>query len=270
MARSATTSSKTSNYLGIASPLTRLHPNTKVAGVFLLGIGSALAPLPFLPYAVLLVMFAAAIVGGFFRRYIALILAFAIPITIMLTFIHGLYSPKNRTVIADLGFAQLGSEGLVYAFDLIGVLLVFLSAFYIMTATTYPGKIATGMQQIGISPKISYLVLASLNVAPQIQRRISVIREAQESRGVETTGTALVRVRAFLPLLGPVIMGSLVDVQERGMALSTRAFGAQGVTATTFVQAPWHRRDSAWLVVFSAFFLVMAVWFAVALIRGGL
>ncbi len=35
------------------------------------------------------------------------------------------------------------------------------------------------------------------------------------------------RIRALVPLIGPVVLGSLVDVRERTFALEARGFGAR-------------------------------------------
>jgi len=35
------------------------------------------------------------------------------------------------------------------------------------------------------------------------------------------------RIRALVPLVGPVLLGSLVDVRERTLALEARGFGAR-------------------------------------------
>ena len=65
-----------------------------------------------------------------------MIFGFGIPITVMLMFIQGCYSPKNETVIFDLGFAKFCEEGALYALKIITTLLVFLGTFYIMNKTT--------------------------------------------------------------------------------------------------------------------------------------
>lgn len=106
----------------------------------------------------------------------------------MLMFIQGLYSPKNVTIIGDFGFAALGLEGTLYALKIVGTLLTFLSTFYLMTTTTYTGKLVAALTASGMNPKVGYLILARLNVVPQMQRRMSVIQEAQNARGVEPSG----------------------------------------------------------------------------------
>ena len=52
-----------------------------------------------------------------------------------------------------------------------------------------------------------------------------MIADAQRSRGMETEGNMLVRIKAFLPLISPVVMSSLINTRERAIALEVRGFG---------------------------------------------
>ena len=54
------------------------------------------------------------------------------------------------------------------------------------------------------------------------------ITDAQRSRGMETEGNLLVRIKAFLPLISPVVMSALTATRERAIALEVRGFGAKG------------------------------------------
>ena len=58
--------------------------------------------------------------------------------------------------------------------------------------------------------------------------RASVIQSAQRARGLDTEGSFRARVRGVLPLVGPVILSSLTEVEERSLALEVRAFGRPG------------------------------------------
>jgi energy-coupling factor transport system permease protein len=51
------------------------------------------------------------------------------------------------------------------------------------------------------------------------------IQQAQRARGLETEGSLLRRSRAYLPLMLPLVLSSLVATQERAMALEVRGFG---------------------------------------------
>ena len=122
---------------------------------------------------------------------------------------------------------------MLYAAKVVVSLLVFLGSFYIMNKTTYVGAMVSALTSGGLSAKVGYLVLASLNVVPQMQRRMAVIQEAQSARGLDASGGVIARIKAYIPLLGPVVMSSLTDAQERGMTLETRGFGITGVKQTS-------------------------------------
>jgi energy-coupling factor transport system permease protein len=256
-------SKKASGYIPMDSPIDRLHPMVKIYGILCLGIGAAVFPSFVLAYVLVVFLFFIGAKAKLLKKFAKFVIGFAVPITVMLMFIQGLYSPKNVTFIADFGFAKLGLEGILYTFKLVGTLLVFLGGFFLMTTTTYPGKLVAALQDSGMSPHGGYLILASLNVVPQIQRRISIIQEAQTARGVEVDGSLGVRVKAFIPIIGPVVMSSLVDVQERGMTLETRGFGVKGVKPSSYVEliiTPTEKKVKSALVVF----LVLCVLAAIA------
>lgn len=234
-----------------------LNPMTKILAVFSLGLGTLIFPNSWLGLFVILGLFGVAAAAKLFKEFVKIMFGFGIPITVMLIFIQGCYSPKNVTFIADLGFARLGLEGILYALKVVSTLLVFLGTFYIMNKTTYTGKLVAALTNSGLPPKAGYLVLASLNVVPQMQRRMSIIQEAQSARGVETAGGMLARIKAYIPLLGPVVMSSLTDAQERGMTLETRGFGITGVKQTTYVEVKKTGLDKVLNILLILFFVVV-------------
>jgi energy-coupling factor transport system permease protein len=58
--------------------------------------------------------------------------------------------------------------------------------------------------------------------------RANTITAAQRGRGLDTEGSVLRRVRGIVPIVGPTILGSISEVEERTMALEARAFGRPG------------------------------------------
>lgn len=236
-----------------------INPVVKIWGVFCLGLSALIFPNCYLGFGITVVLFVIAYLSKIFKSFSKIVIGFGIPITVMLLFIQGLYSPKNVTIIADLGFAQLGLEGVMYALKIVSTLLVFLGSFYIMNTTTYTGKLVAGLTSTGMNSKIGYLVLASLNVVPQMQRRMQVIQEAQNARGVELGGSLISRIKAYIPLLGPVVLSSLTDAQERGMTLETRGFGHTGIKQTSYVDVPYTRTDKIIKYGMICFLLVIIV-----------
>ncbi len=58
--------------------------------------------------------------------------------------------------------------------------------------------------------------------------RAGVIQAAQRARGLDTEGSVRARLRGVMPLVGPVVLSSLTEVEERSLALEVRAFGRPG------------------------------------------
>lgn len=213
-----------------------LNPLTKMLAVFVFGIITLIFPTPWLGFGILAVLLLIASITHLFPAFFKLIFGFGIPLTLMLVFIQGFYNPKNETILFDAGFAQLGLEGTMYALKLVSTLLVFMGAFFLMNQTTETSKLVAALVKSGLNPKAGYLVLASLNVVPQMNRRMKIIKEAQESRGVDTKGSIIHRFKSFIPLIGPVVLSSFTDAQERGMTLETRGFGIKGTRPTSLTQ----------------------------------
>lgn len=235
--------------------ISRLHQMTKILAIFMLGLCALVWPDFTLGLVLVIVLFAVSFVARISGDFAKVMLGFGIPLTVMVMFIQGLYSPKNHTVIANFGFAQLGLEGILYAAKVVMGLLVFLGSFTIMNKTTYAGALVAALTSAGLNAKVGYLILASLNVVPQMQRRMSIIREAQNARGLSENGSLFSRIAAYVPLLGPVVMSSLTDAQERGMTLETRGFGITDVKQTSYVEVRWRTIDKMWNLML----VVMAV-----------
>ncbi|KRK48357.1 hypothetical protein FC96_GL001457 [Secundilactobacillus kimchicus JCM 15530] len=205
----------------------------------------------------LLVVIVMAWQANIIKKFLQTMISFGIPIAVMLFIIQGLYSPQNHTYVANLGFAKLGLEGLMYGGKLLVTLLVFMGSFYLFNKTIYSGELAAALIKSSLSDKGGYLILASLNVVPQMKRQLQVIKEAQEARGVQTGGSLLTRIKVFIPLMGPVILSSLIDTQERGMALELRGFDLKNVSKTSYIQVVDTKLDKLFRIGMLLFLIIV-------------
>jgi energy-coupling factor transport system permease protein len=57
-----------------------------------------------------------------------------------------------------------------------------------------------------------------------MQAKAQTIISAQRSRGLDTQSSVIRRVSALFPLVGPLVFGSLVEVEERAIAIEARGF----------------------------------------------
>lgn len=236
--------------------LRSLNPGAKLLVALLLGVAALVFPGPALAGVLVLVLFAVAAGAGALGSFAKVMFGFGVPASVILVFIQGFYGSSNVTFIADFGFARLGLEGVLAALKTVGTVLVFLGGFFLMNRTATPSELVADLTERGLSPEAGYLVLASLNVVPQMRRRMATIQEAQTARGLELSGGVVSRLRAALPLLGPVVMSSLTDAQERSMTLETHGFHLNEVRHTSYVIVHHARADRPIVVIAVALFVV--------------
>ena len=94
--------------------------------------------------------------------------------------------------------------------------------------TTDPRAFVLDLERRGLSPRFAFVALATLEAVPAMVERAGVIQASQRARGLDTEGSVVARLRGVVPLVGPVVLSSLTEVEERTLALEVRAFGKPG------------------------------------------
>lgn len=141
--------------------------------------------------------------------------------------IQGMFRDGNETVVLVLGPIVFYKEGLLFASSIVINVFNIIFSFCVLVLTTKPSDMIESMVQRGFSPRVGYVFVSLFQLIPQMTERMSTITDAQRSRGMETEGSLLVRVKAFIPLISPVIMSSLIDTKERAIALEVRGFNSK-------------------------------------------
>jgi energy-coupling factor transport system permease protein len=209
------------------SRIHRLHPATKLVlslGLIVLGLGANIAWLPLALYALVLVpaSLIAQIGGPFLRISGRLVLPFVVSLFV----IQSLFFPEGDTIIARLGPLSVKAEGVQFAFASSARILLLIGALLLTLLTTHPGLLMLGLAQKGVPASLAYVIVTTLQIIPLMRDRAAQVIDAQRSRGLETQGSLLRRFRALLALVGPLVLGALLDVEERTLALEARAFSA--------------------------------------------
>ena len=209
------------------SPLHRLHPLTKMAAAVLIVVATYLLPGLLSPLALFFVVLLLAYTGGIMGSFLRPVLLGLLPIVVSLFVIQGILFPPPGATPLPIGPITLTREGLALAFLISTRLLTFTSAILLLLRTTHPADLVFALTQRGLPRSIGYILLVTLQIAPDMISRAIAIVEAQRSRGLETQG-GLRPIRALVPLIGPLVVGALVDVEERAMAIESRAYTSPG------------------------------------------
>lgn len=176
---------------------------------------------------VLLISTVLLMVGHALRKLVPL-LAISFTLLLSIIIVQGLTHPTNETPLLTIGSIIFYQEGLTFA--LLITLRVFnmLAAFGVLILTTKPDDLMESLMKQGMSPKISYVFLSVFQLIPQMRVTLGKITDAQRSRGMETEGSLMIRIKAFFPLIGPVVLSSLNMTKERAIALEVRGFSSKG------------------------------------------
>lgn len=176
--------------------------------------------------SVLIVSLGLLVIGKVFKKVIPLI-SFSMLVLLSIIVIQGLFRAGNKTPLFHLGSIIFYKEGLLYALGICIRVINILCAFAILILTTKPSELIESLVRRGLSPKIGYVLSSVLQIIPQMTGTMETITDAQRSRGMETEGKLSTRIKAFIPLIGPVVMNSLINTRERSMALEVIAFNSK-------------------------------------------
>lgn len=166
------------------------------------------------------------IIGKVLKKIVPIV-GFSAIIVLSVIIIQGLFRAGNVTPLFSIGPAVFYKEGLLFALDIgINILNILLS-FSVLVLTTKPSDLVEDFVRIGLSPRLGYVLISVFQIIPQMTETMATITDAQRSRGMETEGNLITRIRAFFPLISPVVMSSLVNTRERAIALEVRGFNSK-------------------------------------------
>jgi len=236
--------------------LTRIHPYTKLLYILTAVMVSILSH-SFWVYglfiiASLLILSSSKLI----RRSIPLI-AFSFTLLIMIFIVQGIFNQKNATVLLSIGPVHFYQEGLLYASRIGLNVLNMLLSFACFVLSTKPSDLVEEMEKSGFPPRFGYVISSVFQIIPQMTGTMNTITDAQRSRGMETEGKLRVRIKAFIPLIAPVVMSSLINTRERAIALEVRGFDSK--EKKTYLSDREKRKSDRYLNIFFGLMILATV-----------
>ncbi len=219
----------------------RMNPYTKLVLATSFSIAGFVAPSLPLPLALLLISIALLVLARAATEVAKTVIKFVLFFMIVLFVVQSLWWSGGESPIYMLGPVPIRVHGFLYSCLVATRVLTVLCSFYLMMFTTHPSDLVFSLEQRGLSPKIAYVMLATLQSIIEMQERANVIMEVQKCRGVETEGSLSNRARAYFPLIGPLIIGSVLNIESRALALEVRGFSStiKKTYLRIFTDMPW-------------------------------
>ena len=202
----------------------RAHPLTGLSTAIGVTMLAFLVPTPWGPlllYAVCIVLVAGAGVGRAIRQGVIVCL----PLWVFLFILHGLLGGGSTMSLGPLELSSRGAMAALVQGGRFGAIITASLGFY---HAFDPSRFLNAVAARGWPMHFSFLFVATLHALPAFLDRAGASIEAQRTRGLRYRGGVLARARAVVPLVLPLILGALAEVDERAHALEMRAVAVGG------------------------------------------
>jgi cobalt/nickel transport system permease protein/energy-coupling factor transport system permease protein len=244
------------------NPILDLNPLSQLAVLVVLAIASLLYG-PTYNAVQLVVLMLVAAAAGCLAPFLKMWLKTVFFVSVVVFILQALLLPGDD-VIAQVWILEATREGVDNALSLVTRIVGVGTAIILGIQVVDVRRMTRALEQRGVSPTVTYVILSTLSMIPQMGKKMDVIMDAQRSRGVETDSNLWVRAQAFFPTLGPLIINSVVGVEERAITLEARGFSASG-RKTSLTHIPDTKGDRlvrAVALLFLAFAIVvrMILW----------
>lgn len=169
-----------------------------------------------------------AVVAGILPRLARTALLLTLPIAVSALLVNLFFFPGGRDVLLRIGPITATGEGLGFALEVLARIFAISGAITLFYLTTRPAELVVDLERRGVSSRVAFVANASVQTVPGMVDRAAQITAAQRARGLDTEGSLLRRIRGIVPIVAPVILGSLGEVEERTMTLEARGFSRPG------------------------------------------
>lgn len=142
-------------------------------------------------------------------------------------YIFNIAFPADFKVRFLQGFG-LHWQGLVFSLLLALRLLTLIILMPMVIKSTRLDLFSLGLIELKLPYRIAYMATTAINMVPTFTDEIGVIMDAQKMRGMTVfeNGKLLAKVKAWITLVVPLVIGAMRRAQMMGVAMDTRAFGA--------------------------------------------
>ena len=189
---------------------------------------------------IVLAILPCAALAGVGRRLVRISFLLTLPVAISVVLVS-VFTRAGTTVLFSIGPFDATREGVDFAGQILVRLFAISTAIGLFGLTTDPRALVLDLERRGMSRRFAFVAASTLESVPAMVERAQVIQAAQRARGLDTEGSVRARLRGVLPLVAPVILSSLTEVEERTLALEVRAFGRPGRR-----QLLWWAPDTTW------------------------
>jgi energy-coupling factor transport system permease protein len=202
------------------------------------------------------VVFVAVVLSAWLAHVLRRMVPFALatlPLVASILVVNTFLYPNAHDAIATFGPLSPTWTGATAAAQATLRVVAFGLSAALFALTTPVDDLLVELEKRGLGRRGAFVVGSALGAVPRTLARAREVADAQRSRGMDTEGNVSRRFRGLVPLIGPVLFGSLAEVEDRTMALEARGFTARGrrTVLRALPDSQW-QRAGRWLLLIGA------------------
>ena len=242
----------------MSNGIQKLYPSTKMSIVLVVILFTLMMPGHLYQYSIFPVFVILAFLSGVGTQFLSAFIK-SIAVIVLFIFIFQCFLIPADTVLWSKGILTLYKEGLDASLTMTSKIIAISSGLIWFFLVTPVKDMMFALEKAGFSKKITFVIYSTIQLIPQMKDLSHTILEAQKSRGIETEGSLIVRLKAFLPMLGPLVLSSIQQTEEKVLALEARAFSAT-VRKTSYYQMSKKTIDYIINIFVLILFIVFVWW----------
>ncbi len=172
-----------------------------------------------------------------------------LPVSVMMFLMWAIFYPLGEPIyeiwlikITPLAMTQ----GLVLSLRILSMAFVVFAWLF----TTEQAALVRGFVKLRLPFQYGLVLALALRYIPTFQSTFTVISEAQQARGLDTSkASGFQRVRAMMPIFIAMIITSLRSSDQLAKAMDSRAFGASDVQRSSFTELHFQNSDYAFMAL---------------------
>lgn len=238
--------------------IVKLYPSTKFLFLMILIILSIFVPGYKFQYLVFPFMIIVSLCSNKIKEFMSIFFK-SIFIIILFLFLIQAFIVPNGDQIPLMGFIHYSNMGLNDSLNITSKVIAISSGIIWFFQVTSIKDIIFALEKIGTPRKVTFVISSTIQLVPQMTELSKTITDAQKSRGIETEGNIFVRIKAFIPMIGPLVLSSIQQTEERVLALESRAFSSK-VRKTSIYKIEKSKLDYILDILLIVIFIGYFVW----------
>lgn len=209
----------------MSSAIGKWYPSTKLMILLTVIMISMFSTLPIVQYVLLGVALILSVAAGTFSRFLNTFFK-SIFLIVLFIFLIQVFIVKNedsQPIWWFISYSQLGLDNSINLSSRIVAISSIIIWFFQVTSVK---DIIFALEKARISKKITFVIAATIQLIPQMTKLSQTITDAQRARGIETEGSVFTRIKAFIPMMGPLVLTSIQQTDERVLTLEARGFSS--------------------------------------------